>query len=211
MKTLQAETAIANANAKEALVAHDRISNGEIVNASFALLGYTSTSKSSRPELYRKLLRNFPLVFAWAKKRSPNLSEEVLREMLQLINPGHENPWINLRNMAAHRITVSEAKASASRQGKDGVLLRKWIDLLTTDEEDAMKTLDQIAFRGPLLLPSEEPGKPITDLASLVKLLKASPSEDLEEFGAIINKLCQKVVERTEVANQHEIDVEFAE
>ena len=82
------------------------------------------------------------MVFAWAKKHSPNLSEEVLKEMVQLINPAHENPWINLKNMTAHRIAVSEAKASASRQGKDRVLLRKWIDLLTIDEEDAMKTLD---------------------------------------------------------------------
>lgn len=49
-----------------------------------------------------------------------------------------------------------------------------------------MKTLDQIAFRGPLLLSFEESGKSITDLASFVKLLKASPSEDLEEFGAIV-------------------------
>lgn len=191
MKTFQTETAIANANVKKALKTHDRISNGEITIASFALLGYTSTSKSSRPEIYRKLWRNFPLVFAWAKKRSPNLSEEVLKEMIQLINPAHENHWVNLRNMTTHRITVSEAKASASRQGKDGVLLRKWIDLLTIDEEDAMKTLDQIAFRGQLLLQSEESNNPITDLAFLVKLLKAS--------------------RRTEVPNQHKIDIEFAD
>ncbi len=101
METLQTETAIANANAKEASGAHDRISNGEIINASFAPLGYTSTSKSFRPEIYRKIWRNFPLVFAWAKKRSPNLSEEVFKDMIQLINPAHENPWINPRNMAA--------------------------------------------------------------------------------------------------------------
>lgn len=84
MKTLQAETAIANANAKEALGAQDRINNGEIINASFALLGYTSTLKSFRPESYRKLWQNFPLVFAWTKKRGPNLSEEALKKMIQL-------------------------------------------------------------------------------------------------------------------------------
>ncbi len=61
------------------------------------------------------------------------------------------------------------------------------------------------------MLPSEEPGKPITDLASLVKLLKASSSEDLEEYGTIVWKLCQNIVERTEVPNQHEIDIEFAD
>lgn len=62
MKTLQAETAIVNVNAKEAnvnvteaLEAHGRITNGEIINASFALLGYISISKSSRLEIYRKL------------------------------------------------------------------------------------------------------------------------------------------------------------
>ena len=131
--------------------------------------------------------------------------------MVQLINPAHENPWISLRNIAAHKITVSEARASASRQGKDGLLLRKWIDLLTVDEEDATKTLDQVAFRGQLLLPSEEPGKSITDLTSFVKLLKTSPSKDLEEFGEVVWKVCQNKVKKTEVPNQHDLDIEFAE
>lgn len=209
MLTVRGESAKANACAEEALKAHDRISNGEIINAAFSLLGYTSTSKSSRPEFYRKLWRNFPLVFEWAKRRNAKLTEEVFKEMIQIINPAHENPWISLRNMAAHRITVAEAKASASRQGKDGILLRKWIELLTVDETDAMKSLDQIAFRGQLLLPSEEQSKPMTDLASFVKLLQVSPREDLEEFGEVVQKLCQKVVEKTEVPNQHDIDVEF--
>jgi hypothetical protein len=103
--------------------------------------------------------------------------------------------------MAAHRITVSEAKASASRQGKDGVLLRKRIDLLTIDEEDAMKTLDQIAFREQLLLPSEEPSKPITDLASLVKLLKASSSPKIWKSSVPLSgSFAKNVVERTELA-----------
>lgn len=59
---------------------------------------------------------------------------------------------------------------------------------------NGMKTLDQIAFNNQFLLPTEEHDKPVTDLASLVKLLKVSPSEDLEELGALVWKLCQDVI-----------------
>lgn len=83
MKTLvQIETVIVNVNAKKPW-AHDQISHEKIIDASFALLGYISTSKSSRSEIYRQLWRNFSLMFAWAKKRSSNLSEKVFKEIIQ--------------------------------------------------------------------------------------------------------------------------------
>jgi TolA-binding protein len=87
--------------AKEALGFHDRICNGEISNAAFTLLGHTSTSKLSKAEIYRRIHKHFPLVFAFAKQRNPDLKEQNFpREwrVNQLIAEGNLRPCLAERH-----------------------------------------------------------------------------------------------------------------
>lgn len=140
-------------------------------------------------EIYRKLTmtefcRCVGVLHEQKKKRNQFKisTKKYLKKWIQSINPAHEKEPLDKseKHGGAHRVTVSEAKGQRplDRAKTEYILLRKWIDLLIIDEEDAMKTLDQIAFKRQLLLPFEEPGKSITDLAFLMKLLKTSSNEN---------------------------------
>lgn len=162
LESLRDQARAANETAKEALQFHNRICNGEVLNAAFFLFGHTSTSNLSKAELYRQLCEQFPLVFAFARKRIPDLPEETFMRMLMEIDPCPENPWISGRNITANKISIAQARASAARQGEDEDVLQRWIDLLAADEKNSQKSLDEIAFLKRLLLTPEGLSKLMT-------------------------------------------------
>ena len=71
LKATQDDLKVAQEGLKDALALMDRIVNGEIMNAAFALFGHPSTSKQSKAEPHRKIIRQFPGVFAWARQTRP--------------------------------------------------------------------------------------------------------------------------------------------
>ena len=91
-----------------------------------------------------------------------------------LIDPAHENPWISARNQTAHKITIDEARASAARKGKDADSLGQWVNLTSIHERNTWKSLDEVAFKERMVLTTEGAFKPITDLPSMMEMMKAS-------------------------------------
>lgn len=135
-----------NKDAQRALKFQDKIFNGEIINAVFCLLGFTSSSKLTKTEIYDRAQAKYPLVFEWAKRKDPTLTESEFQQMLKFIEPCDENPWIRSIEQAPQEITIAEARASATTLGKDGDLLLRWLDLLSTDEKYANELLEEIAL-----------------------------------------------------------------
>ncbi|MCJ1422924.1 hypothetical protein MMC29_000804 [Sticta canariensis] len=97
----------------------------------------------------------------------------------------HENPWISARNQTAHKITIEEARASAARQGKDSDFLSQWVNLMAIHEQNTRKSLDEVAFKERLVLTTEGSLNPVTDLPSVMAMMKASEESDLEKFFLI--------------------------
>lgn len=158
----------------------DRISNEEIINAAFCLMGFTSSSELTKTEMFHRTEKNFPLVFTWAKNRDPTLTKAEFQQMLLLMDPAHQSP---------HKVAVAEARASAYRQGKDGALLLRWIDLISINSKDAKKFLDEIAFRERFWLPEKSSAEPIIDIRSFLKMLYSASEEDLRELFSFWRKL----------------------
>lgn len=103
--------------AAEAVRFRDRITNGEVMNAALILFGYTASSKLSKSEVHRRIVRRINLVYSWARTRQADLSEEKFRRMILSLDPGFENPWLRGRNDSAHNVTIAEAMAGANRSG----------------------------------------------------------------------------------------------
>ncbi|MCJ1429336.1 hypothetical protein MMC29_007249 [Sticta canariensis] len=151
LKVAQEDLKVAQEDLKDALSFMDRIVNGEIINAACALFGHISTSKQSKAELHRRIIRCSVLC-------SPG------QESANQISTTHENPWISARNQTAHKITIDEAKARTARQGKDADFLGQWVDLISIHGRNTRKSLDEVAFKERMVLTTEGAFKPITDL-----------------------------------------------
>lgn len=164
--SLDARLKVVEDNQKSLLLFQDRICNGETINAVFNAFSFTSTSRASKTEIYRRMVRQSPLILSWARERNPGLTEQRLTDMLTCLDPSHENPWLSQRNQAAHCVTIAEARAGAKRAGKEGALLTEWIDLLTKYESDQGKYLHHVAFHNKIPYASDSSFPPITDLQS---------------------------------------------
>jgi hypothetical protein len=88
---MQRQIEKANNNAKESLSFHDRISNEKIINAAFILLNHTFTFKLFKTELYRRIGRQFSLVFVFVRQRNSDLEKRDFRKMLMLLDSAREN------------------------------------------------------------------------------------------------------------------------
>ncbi|MCJ1467770.1 hypothetical protein MMC07_006395 [Pseudocyphellaria aurata] len=191
----------------------DRINSGEIINASYTLFGHTSTSKSSKVDLHRRLVRQFDLVFAWARQRLPDLRKSTCERMLMLIDPAYQNPWISARNQTAHKITIREARASSARQGNESGFLSRWVDLVAIHERDGEKFLDEVALRKRMTLDRESAAKPLNDMRSMVAMLKSTNTSEMNEFVSLLSKKLAEnsINDNNDLENPNEPRIEFAD
>ncbi|MCJ1468066.1 hypothetical protein MMC07_006692 [Pseudocyphellaria aurata] len=112
----------------------------------YTVLGHSPISKLSKWEFYRRMSKDPDTFIEWAQKRDPDIDEKKCRQLLRLLEPSHQNPWLSNRNDAAHKVRVDEAKDTTARQGKHESIFSFMIRLITVHETDEGKYLDEIAF-----------------------------------------------------------------
>ncbi len=168
------------------------ICNGEIINAAYILFGHSSTSKITKSERYRRLRNNFPLTFAVARQHMPDLDKTTFDRMLNVVDPAHENPWISARNLTAHKITVNEARQSAREAGEQGDCLLRWVELIAGVDGKDDQSLDEMAFKKRVDVETEHLTTPISDLPSLLTMLKTCDPEHLQTLGRFLGHVIKE-------------------
>jgi hypothetical protein len=161
---------------------HASICNGEIVNAVYTLCGFSSTSKLTKVEFFRRLKANFPMVYRAFRERHPSLDEDTFRQMLDILEPCRENPWLSRRNDAAHRVSIGHARTSASEDDSHRAVLHGWIDLIAGGMEDTKQTLVDAAFKNKLAMDLQSPDKPVVDFPSFMDMLRTGTEQQVHDF-----------------------------
>jgi hypothetical protein len=149
------------------------------------VLGHTSTSKFSKAGFFRHVEKDFFGFFRFVRQKLPDLTEDEFRGMLRVINPLHENFYINARNAAAHRVTLEEARESATDDNQPHLL--KWVDLLAACEKDQHACIGDVAFKH--ACPSSSQIAERYELHSQLMALRRAPDEVRVECAKLLGEL----------------------
>lgn len=153
--------------------------------------------KFSRAGFFRHIEKDFFGFFRFFRRKLPDLTEDEFRGMLRVVNPLHENYYINARNAAAHRVTPEQARESAADDDQPHLL--KWVDLLAACKKDQHACTGDVAFKH--ACPSSSQIVERYELHSMLVALKCAPDEvrlectelldDLKDFRVNQQKLDQ--------------------
>ncbi len=111
----------------------------EVVHLAFRLLGYDPDAEISRPQFVAFVKSKYRQAFSYVSSLHPEIDHAAFNKMLQNLQGSH----LERRHTVAHHVSLTQAHSCAENTPE----LAKWIQVLTSDMDEASTSQDHVSRR----------------------------------------------------------------